>query len=235
MASGIRSQTRRSQTTLAGDFPDGLHASTSARVTPLHPPGNSEVSRRHPRGHEGRAGHRRRREPRVSPPAGLAAAPTARRSGRPVRAPCLLIRPADVNCRSRSIALGGERGRVGIWCCARAPGLTLVRDPRVGSGAGDEMFDGVIPLGEALRPLDLSRPSTRVACRQQGCWSRPRRIGVSEGLTRANGRWKVVVVVGSSGMAGARCHTAQPEPGSSGESIRGLLGCRRLGAAGAAA
>jgi hypothetical protein len=23
------------------------------------------------------------------------------------------------------------------------------------------MFDGVIPLGEALRPLDLSRPSTR--------------------------------------------------------------------------
>ena len=26
-----------------------------ARVTPLHPPGNSEVSRRHPRGHEGRA------------------------------------------------------------------------------------------------------------------------------------------------------------------------------------
>jgi hypothetical protein len=131
--------------------------------------------------------------------------------------------------------LGGERGRVGIWCCARAPGLTLVRDPRVGSGAGDEMFDGVIPLGEALRPLDLSRPSTRVACRQQGCWSRPRRIGVSEGLTRANGRWKVVVVVGSSGMAGARCHTAQPEPGSSGESIRGLLGRRRLGAAGAAA
>ena len=44
--------------------------------------------------------------------------------------------------------------------CARAPSLTLVRDPRVGSGAGDMMFDGVIPLGEALRPLGLSGPST---------------------------------------------------------------------------
>jgi hypothetical protein len=30
----------------------------------------------------------------------------------------------------------------------------------VGSRVGDVMFDGVIPLGEALRPLDLSRPST---------------------------------------------------------------------------
>jgi hypothetical protein len=30
----------------------------------------------------------------------------------------------------------------------------------VGSRVGDKMFDGVIPLGEALRPLDLSRPCT---------------------------------------------------------------------------
>jgi hypothetical protein len=45
--------------------------------------------------------------------------------------------------------------------CARAPSLTSVHDPRVGSGAGDMMFDGVIPLGEALRPLGLSGPSTR--------------------------------------------------------------------------
>ena len=44
--------------------------------------------------------------------------------------------------------------------CARAPSLTSVHDPRVGSGAGDMMFDGVIPLGEALRPLGLSGPST---------------------------------------------------------------------------
>ena len=48
------------------------------------------------------------------------------------------------------------------------------------------MFDGVIPLGEALRPLDLSRPST-VRWRQQDFGSRPRRIGVSEGLARAWG------------------------------------------------
>ena len=52
----------------SGGFISRLQRATridvGARVTPLHPPGNSEVSRRHPRGHEGRAGHRRRREPR---------------------------------------------------------------------------------------------------------------------------------------------------------------------------
>ena len=42
--------------------------------------------------------------------------------------------------------------------CARAPGLISVRDPVL--GVGDMMFDGVIPLGEALRPLGLSGPST---------------------------------------------------------------------------
>ena len=35
------------------------------------------------------------------------------------------------------------------------------------------MFDGVIPLGEGLRPLDLSGRSTRVACRQRAyAWRR---------------------------------------------------------------
>ena len=62
----------------------------------------------------------------------------------------------------------GERGRlVGGACawlvvlvlCARAPGLTSVHDPGW-LRAGDMMFDGVIPLGEALRPLGLSGPST---------------------------------------------------------------------------
>jgi hypothetical protein len=79
-------------------------------------------------------------------------------------------------------SFGGALARWRGWLCARAPGLTSVRDPgwlRV----GDMMFDGVIPLGEALRPLDLSRPST-VRWRQQGFGSRPRRICVSEGLTR---------------------------------------------------
>ena len=40
-----------------------------------------------------------------------------------------------------------------MWC-ARAPSLILVHDPgwlRV----GDMMVDGVIPLGEAVRPLGL--------------------------------------------------------------------------------
>jgi hypothetical protein len=115
--------------------------------------------------------------------------------------------------------------------CARAPRLTSVRDPRVGSGAGDKMFDGVIPLGEALRPLNLSRRSTRVACRQRQSGSRPRRIGVSEGLTRA--RWKFVV--GRSGLAGTGCHIAQPKPGSSGQSTGGLCGCGSVGVVRAAA
>ena len=58
-------------------------------------------------------------------------------------------------------SVGGEcaRSMMGVWC-ARAPSLTSVRDPRVGSVAGDMMCDGVIPLGEALRPLGLSGPST---------------------------------------------------------------------------
>ena len=41
-----------------------------------------------------------------------------------------------------------------------SPSLTSVHDPRVGSEAGDVMFDGVIPLGRALRPLGLFGPST---------------------------------------------------------------------------
>ena len=53
------------------------------------------------------------------------------------------------------------------------------------------MFDGVIPLGEALRPLNLSRRSTRVACRQELSGSRPRRISVSEDLPRT--RWLKLV------------------------------------------
>ena len=129
-----------------------------------------------------------------------------------------------------------ENSAGGPWACwiqrcARAPGLTSVRGP--GSWwAGDEMFDGVIPLGEALRPLNLSRRSTRVACRQQDFGSRPRRIGLSEGLPRA----KVSkFVFGSSGLAGTRCDTARPKPGSSGQGIRAPAGCHGLGRGWAAA
>ena len=43
---------------------------------------------------------------------------------------------------------GGACARLVVQgLCARAPSLTSVRDPRVGSGAGDMMFDRVIPLG----------------------------------------------------------------------------------------
>src|SRR3954452_17255941 len=74
--------------------------------------------------------------------------------------------------------------RLQVWIvCARAPSLTSVRDPRVGSGGGDVMVDGVIPLGEALRPLGLSGPS-RWTWRQEIAGSRPRRIGVTLGCAR---------------------------------------------------
>ena len=76
---------------------------------------------------------------------------------------------------------GDARARLVVrFVCARAPSLTSVRDPRVGSGAGDMMVDGMVPLGEALRPLGLLRPTTR-AWRREHAGSRPRRIGVSEG------------------------------------------------------
>jgi len=42
--------------------------------------------------------------------------------------------------------------------CAWTPRLISVRDPTL--WVGDMMVEGVIPLGEALRPLGLSGPST---------------------------------------------------------------------------
>ena len=42
--------------------------------------------------------------------------------------------------------------------CAWTPRLISVRDPTL--WVGDMMVDGVIPLGEALRPLSLSGPFT---------------------------------------------------------------------------
>ena len=79
--------------------------------------------------------------------------------------------------------VGGALARWMGWVvCARAPGLTSVRDPAV-RRVGDVMFDGVIPLGEALRPLVLSRPST-VRCRQRNTGSWPRQICVSEDSAR---------------------------------------------------
>src|SRR3954452_9146856 len=66
----------------------------------------------------------------------------------------------------------------GWWygSCARGrPALSRSAVPLCGR-AGDMMVDGVIPLGEALRPLGLSGPST-LAWRQERAGSRPRRIG----------------------------------------------------------
>jgi hypothetical protein len=56
--------------------------------------------------------------------------------------------------RGNCWAVGGACGRLAVRVCARAPSLISVRGPgwfRV----GDMMVDGVIPLGEALRPLCL--------------------------------------------------------------------------------
>jgi hypothetical protein len=56
-----------------------------------------------------------------------------------------------------------------------------------------------------------------VACRQQVFGSRPWRIGVSEGLTRA------LKLVGRSGLAAPGCRIAQPKPGSGGQGTGGLI------------
>ena len=53
------------------------------------------------------------------------------------------------------VVFGGAWGRLAVRVvCARAPGLISVHDPE-GVRVGDMMVDGVIPLGEALRPLGL--------------------------------------------------------------------------------
>ena len=122
------------------------------------------------------------------------------------------------------VGLGGACGRLLVRVvCARAPSLTSVRNPRVGSGAGDMMCDGVIPLGEALRPLDLSGPSTRT-CRQQQFGSRPRRISVSEDLARGADllRWLGVCRLYAGLVAGVGCHAAEPEP--PGQAARASVG-----------
>jgi hypothetical protein len=91
----------------------------------------------------------------------------------------------------------GWRVRIG---CARAPSLISVCDPgwlRI----GDMMVDGVVPLGDAVRPLGLWGPSTR-AWRQGAVGSRPRCIGVREGCARGP---VVRPVAGRPGRARAGC------------------------------
>jgi hypothetical protein len=83
---------------------------------------------------------------------------------------------------SWSWAAGGAFG--GLGCCgARGrPSRVSVHDRAV-RRAGEVMVDGVIPLGEALRPLGRWRPSTR-AWRRDDAGSRPRYIGLGEGCAR---------------------------------------------------
>jgi hypothetical protein len=78
---------------------------------------------------------------------------------------------------------GGACARLAVCMrCARAPSRISVHDRAV-RPAGDMMVDGVIPLGEAVRPLGRWRPSTRT-WRQDDAGSRPRCIGVSEDRAR---------------------------------------------------
>ena len=57
--------------------------------------------------------------------------------------------------KGNAAVVGGLWARlVGSGVCARAPSLISVRDPEF-LQVGDMMVDGVIPLGEALRPLGL--------------------------------------------------------------------------------
>ncbi len=93
------------------------------------------------------------------------------------------IRPVLLICAGRSLSSlprGFEVVEVGrVRAGAQA---YLGPRPGVGSPAGDMMVDGVLfPLGEALRPLGLWRPSTRT-WRQQHAGSRPRCIGDIQAL-----------------------------------------------------
>jgi len=122
-------------------------------------------------------------EGRIHPGAGVQAAGSAQDTYPAVA--CQV--PPGVTAASTGIS---ARFVLDVGWCARTPGLTSVRDPDLW-WADDRMFDGVIPLGEALRPLNLFRPSTRVACPQRKFGSRPRRISVSEDLPRT--RWSKLV------------------------------------------
>ena len=133
---------------------------------------------------------------------------------------------AEIGVLGVVVAPGGPwAGWIERIVCARAPSLTSVLVPGLAPG-GDKMFDGVIPLGEALRPLSLSRRSTRrrPTCRQNDAGSRPRRIGMRKGLTRANDLLEEVrgLVCRPAGRLG--CPIAEPKPGSSGQLIRVLVG-----------
>jgi hypothetical protein len=80
-----------------------------------------------------------------------------------------------------------------------------------------------------VRPLGLSRPSTRTS-RQGAAGSRPRRIGVTKSVTRASDLLGEKLVVGCAGLlAGAGCQIAEPKPGSSGQGICRLGVGGRLG------
>ena len=114
--------------------------------------------------------------------------PSSNWSGRPADTACWGRCHAPYLCRAPASSAGSGidgldrwaaavRAR-GWWCgsCARGrPALSRSAVSPCG-GAGDMMVDGVIPLGEALRPLGLSGPST-LAWRQERAGSRPRRIG----------------------------------------------------------
>ncbi|HEY5343075.1 MAG TPA: transposase [Solirubrobacteraceae bacterium] len=111
----------------------------------------------------------------------------------------LLVQGSRVKRRIQGLSgsncdpVGGACARLMVRVlCARAPSLTSVHDPRVGSGAGDMMCDGVIPLGEALRPLGLSGPSTR-AWRAGACREPAAAIGVTKGLARTGKVMRVPV------------------------------------------
>src|SRR5437763_10349168 len=76
---------------------------------------------------------------------------------------------------------GGAWARSAGLVCARALSLISVHDPGL-PGVGDMMVDGVIPLGEALRPARSIRGPSPRTWRQERARSRPRRHLVDGGL-----------------------------------------------------
>ena len=83
----------------------------------------------------------------------------------------------------------------GVWALGRADRLRAGAHAYFGPRPSGWLrgrrqdVDGVLfPLGEALRPLNLSRPSTRT-CRQRQFGSWPRRISVKGLDARERSAW----------------------------------------------
>jgi hypothetical protein len=160
----------------------GLHASTLARATPLHPPDNSEVGGRYPRGHEGRADLRRTPETRKSPKVHISVRSM-------VSYPRWPSFPAAGGAGACSILATAERARTTkAMTCSPEPARSLChgcdsRADRVAATAGDPRIVGSVqptaadrrPRARGVAPLRRTNLAPPVTSSSSCCFSRLRK------------------------------------------------------------